>query len=666
MAQQNQTQYLEDYGKASTDATRFQIIGDNRVMLPIFASGSTYDTSMPPHHISSGAMASDLYTGGHRNATSNGESIFPYGKSASVLSPVAVRLGVSGTTGGNVLALLNEYGFVIGNQRLDAGIHYTYMASGEPVFQDTNATASQYGASDEQFLNNVAGTVSVSGSTVTGVGTTFLTASIGGAAGPYTGIYTPSLNNVVSGDLILITDGAVKYWHRIRTITDNLHLQIYPNWIGTGGGGKAYSIWRAGYGSYSRVVQIYNSNTGGTAPMSFFNYYVGGHRSTTFPGTIMAFTREASGSAASSHFTAPQNGAAQDIKAADIAYYKQFLLYGFGSTVSWSVAGFPTSFTTGFGATDFPATNVSAVAIDDQFVSFEYIGEQLIALFKNSLWEIQATGTVPEFAFYRIPEPIGVALQSVTSDQTGFLRFRRPSVSTRDSIFYNSHSGVLQLSGRTAATVSKPVRAFYPLLTNVTQETPGFCWEPSTNSVIITGPASLTVPSAVNDLGFMYNVDSDTWSMYDPANSTKISAGPIIRGTSTVPLVDSFCVFFYDGSANSISQLDSRAGAPYLASTTLNADAEWTTPVISMGDQYDGFKFVGFQLDGNFFAATCPWTVYGGKTPYALVARQSGTIDTKDNRQILGLKLDDPFIQFKFTLIGMITKINVYAEGFGK
>ena len=623
-----------------------------------------FDPATAPHKVVSGAVLDIALNGGIQNMIANGDSLFAYGGYGGgndILSPVALRLGVSGTSGGNVLSSLNEYGYVWATQRLDAGSHYSYFCNGEACYQDTNATSSQLGASSETFKPTATTVTVTNGSpTVTASGNAFGSGDatlINATPPPGTNYgYTPSLNQVMPGDLILITDGANKYFHRVTNVISRTVLTIYPNYAGTGGAGKSYSLYRTGYGSYSRIVPIYNSSNG-----LFYNYYAGLYASNTFPGTIQCFTREASGAASSSHFTCPQNGASQDIKAADIVYYKSYLLYGYGSTVSWSVAGFPTSFTTGFGSTDFPATNVTVVANDDQFISFELVGDQLIAFFKNSIWEVQATGSVPEFNFYRIPEPVGALLWSTAATQTNYLVYRRPTVSARNSVYYHSHTGLMQLSGRQTQNVATPaVRATWQQLGNETMN-PGLFWEPSTNTVWSTVPKSTNS----SDYGFVYNADANTWQIYDSANSTATSSGQIVRGTSALPTVDNFGVFFYDGSGEKIRQLDPTVGAPYAVGLG-TAKWVWRTPIVSTGDEYGGFLIAGFQLDGNYGSAS--FTVYAGKTPYIMSSVQTGTVTQSGNRVLFGRKLDDAFVQIEFSgnTWATISACNLYPEGRGK
>lgn len=654
------------YGPATDDQNRFQIAGDPRVMYPVSAAGSMFDMSHPPHRIVAGSVLNSSFSGGARNMLTNGEVLASYGQpNASIgqLNPAAIRLGVTGASGGNVLSTLNEWGRVYATQRLDAGVHYTYFVNGEAVYQDTNATAGTYGASSEAFtITGTTVTTTNASTTVTASGNAF---GAGDAILPVAtyAAYTPSINQVRAGDVIRIQDGGSWYYHRIKSVTSRTVVEIYPAWAGGSGGGKTYQLIRTGYGSYSNIVSIYNSANG-----LFYNYYAGLHYSTALPGTIQCFTREASGAAASTHFTCPQTtGGVQDIQAVDIAYYKNYLLYGYGGAISWSMAGFPTSFTTGFGAADFPSANVTVVANDDQFVAFEYVGEQLIALFQHSLWEIQATGTVPEFNFYRIPEPVGTVLTAITGVQTTGFRYRRPSVSARNSVYYHTHIGLQRLSGRGTETVSGQVRAYFPNLEDGIGN-PGLSWEPSTNSVwCMVAPSTGSGGSNDSDLAYVYSEEPDAWSVYDPANGTWASTGKIIRGSSPVQIgVDGFSIFYYDGTGEKVRQLDTSAGAPFALSTG-NTNWEWLSPVISMSDQYGIFPLAGFQVDG-FFTSTATYDQLGGKTPYTMAVVKSGTLSESDNRSLLGIKRNDAFIQFRLrdTSYASIAGLNIYSKGRGK
>lgn len=643
---QQTTQYLSTYGKASATTSRFQILGDGRVMYPLQASGSMYDGSWAPHKLESGGTLI-------KNMIARGSALYAFGAPQDPgVGTLAVRLGVSTPSGGNVCANNVNYAFVHSTQRLDAGVHFTYMCGGEAVLQNTNGP--NFGASIEQFTTNVGGTVTAaaSGTTLTGAGTTFTTAALTASYA-----YVPSLNAISAGDLIKIIDGTNTYWHRIKLVTSDTVLQVYPALVGSGTAGRSYQIWRSGYGSYSRVVPIYNSNTGGTAPQSFFNYYAGLNKSVAFPGTIQCFTREASGAAVSQHFTCPQNSAAQDIKAVDVAYYKQFLLYGYGGAISWSVAGFPTSFTTGFGGTDFPAGNVSVVAADDQFISFEMLGDQLVAFFKNSAWQVQATGSVPEFSFYRLPMTVGPSLPPTSDVQTGFFTHQRSTVSTRNYVFYYSDRGLMQYASGTFDSVAAPILRDM----NVDELGLGYSlgFDPETNTVV------MWTYSDVSQKGFFYNIPEQSWSQMRGSG-----VGVLTPGMSGVYNFanNGSSLMFYNPTTETINTWDGGAGAPLTnAAGGAFYGWKWSSVVAAVGDQYAGFQPTGIQIDGNV-QSTAIWSLLGGKTPYNLITLASGTVQTQDNRILLSGKFDMPFLQVQLqdTNWGYVVGANLYADGLGK
>lgn len=695
------------YGPADAAGTsRFTVAGDPRQMYPISPVGSMADASVAPHKVVSGAVYSwDALLTGMKNLITNGSVVSPVGSSNFVLNPapgaagpIAVRLGVpTSDTGGNLHANVSEYGFIHPNKRMDLTNRYTWMANGEAVYQDTDlsiaaAFGRQLGQSAQSFFFGAASlTVDVPAVAAGGIGTfatitknagtnNFTTATLVNAAGPpgTNYAYTPSLNWIRAGDVIVITQGGNNYMHRVASFVDATHLTITPPWgrkaDGTANGatgaavGLAANVYRTGYNSHSKVIPIFNPGATGTSQI-WYNYYCGNHLSFNTatltsatgqnigPGTIHCFTREPSGGVASSHFSAPQSGGVE-LRATDIAYYKSFMLYGFGSAIGWSVAGFPTSFATGFGATDFPATNKTVVANQDFFVGFGYLGENLIAFFQDSMWNVRATGSVPEFDFDKLPEPVGCWMANAGQSSQINVSFTsthyRPITDGRACVFYIGKIGLMQLTGQTAKKVSEPVNSLFSSFNSSWAPT----WEWSNNIVYLSGPTQAT--------GLTYKVDTQSWAIYDP---TFIHSG--VRGTTgTVGYPSTFQVGLYDSDSTQekMRLLDGGDGAPWVYRPT-NCNWSWSTPVVSTGDQYRGFQVAGFQLDANL-TNSATINVYGGKYPYNLVLRDSVTISATDvgNRRIYGMKNDDAFVAY--TVAGtswcQITALNLYANARGK
>lgn len=656
------------YGQSGEEGvSRFNVAGDLRRMYPVGAAGGllsieqllqkTQSGSAFSYFVGTGTDLPSLATTdvfGSQNLISNGSALYGIGAIANVDSVVrALRLGVTGTTGGNDALAHARWGTIVTTEVAGSTYNRTFFYNGEAVYQDTNATTSTIGASVEAFVTNVAGTVTVptagDPSLVTGVGTTFTTASRTGAPyGAYHGSQ-PSKTLLQAGDLILITlDSGSKSLHRILQVQDATHLLISPN-IPSAATAKAYVLYRSGYGSTSNVVSINDGSD------NFYNYYAGA--ATAYGnGTINVFVRPAAGGT-SNHFTAPLTTAGganiAELQATDIAYYKSYLLYGNRGSISWSKVGFPTSFTTGFGADDFPSGNISVIDNEDTFVAFAYLGDQLIALFENSLWQVNPTGTVPEFNFFKLPEPVGVLIR-----QGGLTT--RSVCSGRNAIFYWSNGGLMMLTGSTARNVSMDI--FTALQRNFTFP-PALTWEPTTNSVLVTtGNSSAT--------GFIYNVETDTWSYL---KTTVLGATtPLAITGNGKPISPQLAIIFYDATAERIQWLDPTQGGPYLPGLigASNQDCIWATPIIGLGDDPDGFQLAGFQVDGIFGSNTTTWQMWAGRTPYAMEIVQTGTVEFIDDRRLLGKKVTAAFIAFVFESIGInrpiINGVNLYPEGRGK
>jgi hypothetical protein len=389
--------------------------------------------------------------------------------------------------------------------------------------------------------------------------------------------------------------------------------------------------------------------------VAFYNYYCGNAADLLVtPGTIQCWKQNIDGTGLA-HYMAPQTvdttGAATgfDIKAKDLVLYKDFLLFGYGNSIGWSRAGFPSSFTFGFGDTDFPAENINVVARDDEFMSFEMLGENVIAIFKNSVWQVRASGTVPEFNFYRLVEPVGSFATYV----------ERNSTSARGTIYYKTTDGVVELSGQMAKKISDPIRSL------TSQADMGnLSWEPTTDTLIINS-------SSVLGVGWYYHIPSESWSRFD---LTAIGFSPIIARdiTGNINSIRS-CMQagFFNLFTHTVYFLDGRDDGPAGVGVAATAKWTWSSPVISLGDDYAGFKLGGFQVEGN---ANVDWELYGGPDPTHMTLRQTGSGATTGNRIPLGKKVDDPFIQivlYSQLLIdsyypGLIYGVNLYQEMGGR
>jgi hypothetical protein len=625
--------------------SRFQIESDPTPYVPIWAAGSMVST-VPAHLMGNegGAYYYDaqIKVGGITNMVSNGEVLRSMICTQGVpVNPGPLQLLLGGTSVGNYDAIQTANQVQVRTFPVlffDARA-LPVVVNGEFCHRDT--TLALYGADSFTESFTVAGTITATpgSKNIVGAGTAFTTAALPGYA------YTPSLNAPRVGDLLEVIDAGNSRFYRIQVITDATHMMIFPAYVGAGGPGLTYKIRRSGYGSWSRIEKISNGN-------SWNLYYAGNalHASST----ALAGTVECASITDAKHYMAPQNTGATNVQAADVAFYKGFLLYGYQNAVGWSVAGFPTSFATGFGATDFPAQNISAFAGNDTFCCFEYLGDQLVAMFLDSMWLVQATGIVPEFTFYRLAEPQGVLLTGVPDPQTpdstiNNQTFTRPSASLRGEIAYAGVGGLMQFSGSTSDHVSQPVET-HELLNSPMVVT----WDPSSNSVAFYNSLGNNGGRAA----VILDVERKSWSQMDlSALSAKGITGGVFTGLLTGRPYRSYSYGFWSNKAT------------YLASqsldieTSLTSVVPWTyaSPILVLGSVYSGFTVGGFQIwargspgapqDGT---VTLNWTIYGGTDPYHMSIRQGPTAydyatGFGSARYLLGNLIDDPYVGFVLT-----------------
>lgn len=616
------------YGEVEEGVQRFDIAQDPRRMYPISAFGKLYGKEMVPNRLQSGSTGYFGEPVTNMIPVGDGTTLASIGHPEQISATIrAIRLGVTGTSGGDFTGT-SDFSFVFANRLLsDPPINlYVMMSSGEAVYRDTNANADQYGAISEGFTE---GALTWTGGA--GVATITISASINALPLTTAYAYTPSNRFPGVADILRLEydDGGWSY-HRITSIdVAGTSIGIAPN-TRAAGTAKDFHILRSGLRSMSRIVTVTDIGAG-----MFYNYYCGNAVSLTGtrPGTIHCWTQNTTGGSIN-HFMCPQTVDAagspiEDIKAKDIIYYKSYLLYGYGKSISWSVAGFPTSFTTGFGTTDFPALNTAIVANDDEFMSFEMLGDNVIALFKNSVWQVRATGTVPEFNFSRLIEPVGCFGNYL----------ERVSCSARGRIYYKTTDGISELSGQIATKVSEPIRSMLtqPVLGNLS-------WEPTTDTLFINENSN-------SQLGWFYNVASQTWARLDLTKPGVLEPRCITGNIFTIRAC--MQAGFYDRLSNTIYFFDGRDGGP-AASGTSGFGWRWGSPVISLGDAYDGFKLGAIQIEGD--ASIFDLAVRGGKVPTSITTRSFiSSVSTAGNRIPIGKKLDDPFVS--------VTVVNGFVNG---
>jgi hypothetical protein len=568
--------------------------------------------------------------GGTTNMLSNGNVLYPaIDTGTQYFNNQDIELLLGGTFF-DAIAQARNCWVDVPVQEQNAQVAYV-IANGEFAFQDTTTGANHYGAASETFASPGTVTVVNGNSTITGALTTFTTSTLNvGYA------YVPSLNKVVPGDIIEIVNGGLSQYYRITAITDATHLAVFPNYQAGGAAGLSYTLRRCGYGSWSRPVR--STPGAGSNPL----YYAGNVVIGLPDGRVAGTINNVNGGA---HFTCPQTSATLDIQAVDVAYYKSFLLYGFGTAISWSVAGFPTSVATGFGATDFPAGNITVVAPDDDFVCFEYIGDQLVALFRNSIWLIVPTGSIPEFSFYRLPAETGALLRGTIDAQLNGtpLSFTRPSCSGEAAAYFVSRRGLEALRGGVSTSLSAPVDSYdFP----AGDQSSILSWDDSTASVVWA--------DAAGGRCLIYRAQFDNWIVYDKtalgtvkgiAGSARINAA---GGGYYQDWYRAFSVGYWNAKRVHLSASQIERELVVSSSTPWT----WASPLVSVSELYDKFKFGGFTVWGRGPAGLSPanltWTIYAGSSPYNVTVRGTGTFDyslgSRAFDQRIGSTIDEAWI----------------------
>jgi len=635
--------------------TRFQIAGDPSPYFPLWAAGSMFTTN-PAHFMEARGGAyryGRLIVGGIRNLYTDGNVLRPIMAGATKIVNGPRQLLLGGLAGGMYDAILegrNQFCYTApnNNQILSAGI----VVNGEICHADTTTAANGYGAMKEGFT--FAASTLTATFNATNVLATLANAFAGAAVltGPYA--YNPNFPNPRNGDILEIVDGTSRFF-RLYAIAGNA-ARIFPAYTGPGGAGLTYRIWRTGYGSWSRLVQLYNGN-------NRMGYYAG---STTTNqdltgggvGTLMAVDMATGAHYASPHLVdALGADTGVEARAVDVCYFKGYLLYGARGAISWTVPGFPTNFATGFGATDLPAASTSAINIDGNFLFFEQIGDQVLAFFESAIYLVQATGVVPEFTVYKVSDCVAPLLPGIRDPQrdssidSNTVAYTRPSAPGRGTLYYASEEGIEQLAGMSPKPISRPVETY---------NFPG-----NDGSFMLhydRGLNALLWIDAKQNRGLMYQPDYDYWFEINLSDlgETRGLASVLATNSPGSPAVGGYPARRYRQSTlaywrvtdHNIYALQPGQLDP---DSTAVSEISWQIafPIVSCGDVYDTFQFGGFKplLRAAAAASDLNWEVFEGSNPYLMISRQQGTFDSDlglgNSREILGAKSDADFIALR-------------------
>ncbi len=575
-------------------------------------------------------------------------------------------------------------------QRDSSGVPSAPVFNGEAA--QTVTQLLKYGAFAEAFTTAGTVTVAAGSNIITGAGTAWTTDVLSGA---YLAAANKSQNLILPGDVIGVNNAGAtaRNWFRILSVTDNTHLVVFPTPTAGNasiGAGRGYQILRTGYGSYSRGIplvcpdgNLYFYYTGNAYT---FNGAYAGH------GVVEAIQFSA---ATPNHFQGPTTvnilGASTGFfpRADDLAYYKGFLLYGADTAVSWSKGGFP--FGNPFTATDLPAANITVVDPTSKFVTFEYLGDQLLAIFEESIWLISATGSIPEFAFYRMPETLSV-IHTASSEPCGIdvsnakgLVYGRPSCTGRGAVFYASDRGIEQLSGGLSQEVSAPIQDILGASFGLGGDSmaPAFLSWSDDFDLLWCRPAwGLTGKVLV------YNPTTQDWSIFSIPVPTAgggdkvncITAGmPVFTRTSDQQRlwhVGFYTTLTVNNTAGGVvygfgNTPDNGGQAP---TTNGPSTWKWRTNIIPLGLRYPDFSLAGFIPDlwaPKVAGLTVNWSLYGGDSPYNMFLRDSGvwTPTNTDpafsyamspwtsSRARFGKKVDDPFVMIELSSTYQISGI---------
>jgi hypothetical protein len=523
----------------------------------------------------------------------------------------------------------------------------------------------------EPFTTGGTITVASGSPTVVGAGTTWTTDVLTGGYG----VTNPNVNQIVAGDILMVEVNPIRWIaFRIIKVTNDAHLDIYPTPSATNpalGVGLSYKIIRTGYNSYSRVT-AFNVPEDSRATYYYYcgnDYHHNVGATVSYPHGTIECVGATIPLGSFKHYMSPKTcdsagNPVAELIADDMTFFKGFIIYGAGPAISWSVAGAPS--TLPFNDTDFPAKNITIVAPEDKFVSFELLGDQCMAFFENSVYFVVPTGGDPPFDFYKSPELMGI-LNPSYAEVSGMVptsfNHGRPSASGRGAIYYVSNRGIEALSGATADEISAPISTALRALFGAKPLYVG--WNCGDDTVLIRDAMF-----SETSVSLIFNPRRAEWStlIFSPPAGALIAA--LTPGINQkVESQDHTRLHHYayyetlksggtpatdGGNVRCVAALQDE-NTPTIGLQPL----KWITPVLPVGLEYSDFSLGGFLVDAyslNVAPVTLTWELWGGSSPYNLVQRQTDTMTFTggmlspwvSSRGRLSKKVDDPFIMLIF------------------
>lgn len=535
--------------------------------------------------------------------------------------------------------------------------------NGEIAFQATTGAGTSYGAFMEPFImggktvtvtnasNAITFSASVAALTLYGQTGAGYLADFG---------YSPNYNAPRRGDLLEVIQGGVASYYRLADFSSGTAWTIFPAWQGTNAAGLTCTIFRTGYGSYSRALWI--QTAGGT-----MLYYCGNlaiNESLTAAAAPAEFgwgTLECIPNWSAHRMSPNLYPSGNPLYAVDAIYFKNYLLYGYGQIIGWSNDSTPfgSGGATGFVNQDFPDINRNAGFLQDKFVGFELIGDQCIAVFEENAYLVQATGQIPAFEFHRLPQFPGAYNKGI-QDPTIPLHVGhcRPLTSSGTSLFFVSRQGVMEMRGAPPANeIGQPINSYEHVTTDDTYD---LTFDPSSDSVsVFEGHAR----------GLIYR--RGDWFELDITGEgiCRGVAGNNYAASSWAANYRPFGYGFWRASDQKL----------YLMNTSQNLEVgpisgqspcpwTWASPLVDLTRIYDGWKLGGFEILARApltlsAPITMNWTIWGGMDPYNVTAKQSGAFDYKTGhkfgaRSRLGGK-------FEFPYFGIVLSGTYWAELYG-
>jgi hypothetical protein len=235
--------------------------------------------------------------------------------------------------------------------------------------------------------------------------------------------------------------------------------------------------------------------------------------------------------------------------------------------------------------------------------------------------------------------------------QIGTFTFFRPTCSADGAVYNLASSGLREMTGTSPGSEVEVADDIGDILPHGA----ALHYDPCSDSVVV---------EQFSDPMYVYHRPSKGWYLQTWVNDF----GPNDNRSSRRDIARMLRWTHYNGTAivtTEVDQFTTNFDRPYASPTD---SWTWASPIVNVSDLYPDYSFGSVRIDcegPGLSTANVNVTIYGGPSPYAMVARYGPTaynaaVGTPNSRSTIGGKEDDAFLSVVLTGATAIKIIGVW------